>query len=140
MFLNAVIEKTAAGINRARHHDSDGTPLNTLRDQSEREGAKVLVAVESQTHSLFTSHLIGQDNQPLDDSKLVRDLKEFTPEKQSKEVVYKTLECVKKSMNRRDFDDNLIDKVKSTQLNKTYESSNDTTNVSIDDVRAKKQK
>jgi hypothetical protein len=132
--------KTTAGINRARHHNSDGTPLNTLRDQSEREGAKVLAAMERQTTSLFTSHFVDQNNQPLEGSKLLQDLEEFTPKKQPKEQVSKALERVTKSMSRRDFDDDLIEKVKSTKVGNTYESSSDTTNISIDDVGAKKQK
>ena len=132
--------KTASGINRARHHNSDGTPLNTLRDQSEREGKKVLTAMENQTTLLFTSHSINEDSQPSEGSKLLQNLEEFTPEKQSKKQVSKALGRVTKSMNRRDFDDTLIEKVKSTKLDESYESSTDTTNISIDDVGAKKQK
>lgn len=131
--------KTVEGINRIRHHDDGGTPLNTLRDQTEREGTEILNTLEQQTNRLFEAHAIENDR-PSIKSKFLEDLQEFTPKTQPKEKISKALKVVEKSMKRRGFDDKSINKVKRRQRTKNHESKEDSINVSIDDVGAKKQK
>jgi hypothetical protein len=45
-------------LNRFRHQEDEGTPMRTLRDQTEREGARLQEALERQTDQILEQHNI----------------------------------------------------------------------------------
>lgn len=55
--------KTTGSLNRFRHQEEDGTPLRTLRDQTEREGARLHQAIEQQATRLLEEHHIPQSGE-----------------------------------------------------------------------------
>ena len=76
--------KTAANINRVRHQEMGGTPLNTLRDQSAREGSNVLNFLEKKTQQVLQSHEVDGNGHLPEESYLKKALEQYQPMKQPK--------------------------------------------------------
>jgi hypothetical protein len=55
--------KTATSLNRFRHQEADGTPMSTLRDQTEREGSRLQQAIEQQADHLLEAHHIPRNGE-----------------------------------------------------------------------------
>ena len=132
--------KTAANINRVRHQEVGGTPSNTLRDQSVREGSNVLNFLEKKTQQVLQSHKVGGDGQLSEKSCLKKALEQYQPMEQPKRKLKTALNKVKKSMKHHKLNEKLTQQIKPTKLNKLYESEFDSINISVDDVGTKKQK
>jgi hypothetical protein len=55
--------KTTGTLTRFRHQEADGTPMRTLRDQTEREGARLHQAIERQVDRLLEAHHIPRSGE-----------------------------------------------------------------------------
>lgn len=50
-------------LNRFRHQEANGTPMRTLRDQTEREGARLQDAIERQADQILEAHQIPRSGE-----------------------------------------------------------------------------
>jgi hypothetical protein len=55
--------KATGTLNRFRHQEEAGTPMRTLRDQTEREGARLHDAIEQQVGQILEAHQIPHNGQ-----------------------------------------------------------------------------
>jgi hypothetical protein len=121
--------QSSAMINRIRYQEKDGTPSRTLRDNTEREGAKLLEHVEKKSEQILDKH--GFSPKGVCDGN-----KESIPAcqtmvKLSEEKVIEAMEACSHGLR---FEGNL-------SVNTVpYEDPNQTVNISIDDVIVKEQK
>lgn len=124
----ASFRKTSQLINRIRRQEGEGTPSRTLNDHVENEGKQLQEYLEEKTQSIFEEH-------------------GFTPEGQARNLTVGDF-----SINTVTLEDhelgNLVnscdieDGFKASMINNpvAYEEVEETVNISIDDVLAKKQK
>ena len=121
--------QSSAMINRIRYQQQGGTPSRTLRDNTEREGAKLLEHVEKKSEQILDKH--GFNPKGIFDGN-----KESIPAspsmvKLSEEKVTKAIEACSHGLR---FEGDL-------SLNSVaYEDPSQTVNISIDDVIVKEQK
>lgn len=120
--------KTSQLINRIRRQEEGGTPSRTLNDHVENEGKQLQKYLEDKTQSIFKEH-------------------GFTPEGQARNLTVGDF-----SINTVTLEDNELgnlvnscdieDRFKASMINNpvAYEDGEETVNISIDDVLAKKQK
>ena len=147
-FLHGVLDrsyrKTDAAINLQRRQLKGGTPLMTLRDTAEAEGAAVLAEIERETQRAFIEHGFTVEGQPL--VSLASSTSDVEPEKlptQPIEAVQQAWSAISQEMSQRGFTPEQIAKAQPRIEDSSapeYESPEHTTNIFIDDVCIKKQK
>jgi hypothetical protein len=119
-------------INRIRN-ESEGTPVRTLSNIVEMEGAKVQEEVTKMTKNILYDNNFSENGTPNEEAKA----KTYTPNKRKICMNPKIVEAKIKEYNK-DKPDNL--KVSINQQENFYENTENTINASLDDVCVKKQK
>ena len=136
--------KTEMAINLQRRQLKGGTPLMTLCNAAEAEGAAVFAEIERETQQAFIEHgftvegqrLVSADS-PTDDADSVK-----LPT-QAIDVVQQEWSVISKEMSQRGFTPEQIENAQpriEDLYALDYESPEHTTNIFIDDVCVKKQK
>ncbi len=142
--LDRSYRKTGMAFNLQRRQLKGGTPLTTLRDAAEAEGAAVFAAIERETQQAFIEHGFTGEGQP-SVSRNPSTL-DAEPEKlptQPAEKVRREWAVILQEMSQRGFTPEQIANAQPRieELSAPeYESPKHTTNIFIDDVCIKKQK
>lgn len=116
--------KTAKLINRVRYQEG-ATPMRTLRENTEAEGAKILDFMEKKTTKILEKNNFTEEGLP--EKRLEENKPVLIPQEEVKKAIEK---CPL-------LDDEVAEVEKNPVI---YESPNETVNIAIDDVSAKKQK
>ena len=131
--------QTIVRFNRSRHQESGGTPLNTLCDNAQREGLKVLDFITHKTKKTFEEHHFTSEGEPDTDCSVVKEIPEASY--LEGKGLQTALTSVCSEMSTKGFSSDDIATVrKSTVGNEGYENPEGTVYVHIDDVGVKKQK
>ena len=116
-------------LNRQRRQEEGGTRLNTLRDQSEKEGQQVVEYCEKRTDELL-AHVGFTEKGPCALEELGKDMKSEAWDISDAEV--------NKAIKEAEIPKDLHEEVKSNPI--SYEKNDKTVEMSIDGVSTKKQK
>lgn len=119
--------ETTEVMNRMRRVE-EATPMRSLRQQSEREGARLQAHLEEKTRGILSAHGIGSEEQA------VVNKPDFGPaksvEKSAPEIAAAIAACAQDTETRQEMEANPV----------PYEDPNQSVNVSVDDVGVKRQK
>lgn len=118
--------KAADLINRIRHQEG-ATPMRTLRENTETEGAKILDFVERKTTEILKKNNFTKEGIPENKSERYMNEAVVMPEEEVKKAI---TECSLLPEEEAEIEKNPV----------IYESAKETVNISIDDVTTKKQK
>jgi hypothetical protein len=132
--------QTVEHVNRSRHQAVGGTPLNSLRDVTEREGRQVMAFLDCHRERVLRSHRFDADGRPERDAPLVSEVASFVPTRLPDATVNEGLAVIEQTMRQRGLDDALIEAVKHQCYVADYERRHDTVNIAVDDVGVKEQK
>ncbi|MGC1953761.1 MAG: hypothetical protein WA970_14590 [Gammaproteobacteria bacterium] len=132
--------QTAEHLNRSRHQEIGGTPWNSLRDGTEREGGKVIAFLDHHSEQVLSAHRFGLDGCPEPGARQRSELESFEPARLSEQTVAEALAAVEQAMRQRDLAEELIEEVKQQRHGTDYEQHHDTVNIAVDDVGVKEQK
>jgi hypothetical protein len=127
-----------AHLNRYRRQCQGGTPVTTLRDNAQKEGARVLDFLECHSQRVLAEHGFEGDGQPTD--AVVEKATAGADRRQQAEAVEEPLAAVVEEMARRGFSPEQIESARQRAAGAVYEDPAHCTNVSVDDVDVKKQK
>ena len=130
--------KTAAYLNRHRRQAVGGTPLNTLRDAAEAEGAAVLNFLENESTRLLKCHGFSEEGTPLSDTAAGNTAKSL-PATLSREKVGEAWRKVEERMQKQQMSISQIQQA-AQQREAVYEDPAETVNIHVDDVCVKEQK
>ena len=142
--LDRSYRKTEVAFNLQRRQIKGGTPLSTLRDAAESEGAEVFAAIERETQQAFIEHGFTGDGRP--SVFLASSTPDAEPQKlptQPTEAVQQAWSAISQEMSQRGFTPEQIARSQPRIEDSSapeYESPEHTTNIFIDDVCIKKQK
>jgi hypothetical protein len=125
-------------LNRYRRQWQGGTPVTTLQDNAQKEGARVLDFLERHSQSVLQGH--GFDGQGQPSEAAVTKLEAGTDRRLGGEEVEEHLTAMCQEMEKRQFSPAEIAAARSRAAGAVYEDPAHCTNVSIDDVDVKKQK
>ncbi len=120
--------KSSDTLNRIRHQKDGGTPMMTVKDNTEAEGTKVLKAIENKSQRILEKHNFTQEGKFKGDETKYQKVESVTL---AEDKIEKAIEWCEKEVG---LDCNL----KNNPM--IYENPEHTVNVSIDDVKVKKQK
>ncbi len=127
-----------AHLNRYRRQLQGGTPVTTLRDNAQKEGARVLDFLERHSQRVLSEHGFEGDGQPTE--AVADETTAGADRRQKAEVVSEQLTAVVEEMGRRGFSPQQIESARQRAADGVYEDPAHCTNVSVDDVQVKKQK
>jgi hypothetical protein len=127
-----------AHLNRYRRQCQGGTPVTTLRDNAQKEGARVLDFLACHSQRVLSEHGFEGDGQPTE--AVVIEATAGADRRQKAEVVDEQLTAVVEEMGRRGFSPQQIESARQRAAGGVYEDPAHCTNVSVDDVDVKKQK
>jgi hypothetical protein len=127
-----------AHLNRYRRQWRGGTPVTTLRDNAQKEGARVLGFLEHHSQGVLAAHGFEKDGRP--PKAVVDNITAGTDRRQKAEVVDEQLTAVVEEMDRRGFSPEQIESARQRAAGAIYEDPAHCTNVSVDDVSVKQQK
>lgn len=122
--------KTTKRLNRQRRQESGGTPLTTLRDSTEAEGAKVLDFWAVKTDSVLEAMGVDESHPPTPE--LCGPPKRIVKESQAGKAE------VRKALVEAEIPEELQDEVKANPV--PYERQEQSVNICSDGVLAKKQR
>ncbi len=128
----------ARHLNRYRRQWQEGTPVTTLQDNAQKEGARVLDFLERQSQAVLQAHGFNGQGQPNEVS--LAPIKAGTDRRLAAGEVEKELTAVCQEMEKRGFSPTEIDAVRSQAAEAVYEDPAHCANVFVDDVNVKKQK
>lgn len=120
--------KSSETLNRVRHQEEGGTPVMTLQENTEAEGMRVLETIEHKAQNILEQHDFTAEGKYEGDAAKYQKIesRNLTEEK-----VEQAIECCQKKIDIDcDLSKNPVD----------YEDPEYTVNISIDDVKVKKQK
>jgi hypothetical protein len=132
--------QTVMGLNRWRRQLAGGTPLNTLRDGAEAEGAAVLSFLERKGQQVFEQHGFSAAGEPSTGCQAVSQAEAYQPQVQEARTVTSALATVCQDMRQRGLAEALVVEVQQRGLAAGYESAADTVTIHLDDVGVKEQK
>jgi hypothetical protein len=131
--------QTTRVLNRTRHQEVGGTPLNTLRDGAQAEGLKVLDFMDKKTQSILKEHGFDAQGVPEENSAVAPKLGK--PAYLKKPTIQSALTEVVANMNRKKLAASDIAQVQKAASSKAvYEQAEKCVYVHIDDVGVKEQK
>lgn len=128
----------AAHLNRYRRQWQGGTPVTTLQDNAQKEGARVLDFLERHSQSVLQGHGFDGQGQPNEVAQVP--VKAGTDRRLEAVKVEKQLSAVCQEMEQRGFSPAEIAAVRSQGAEAVYEDPAHCANVFVDDVDVKKQK
>jgi hypothetical protein len=132
--------QTVEGLNRWRRQPEGGTPLNTLRDNAEAEGAGVLSFLERKGQQVFERYGFSAEGESQAGCPAVAQAKDYQPQVLETARVASALEAVCQDMRQRGLAEVLVAEIERQAPAAVYESAADTVNIHIDEVGVKKQK
>ena len=142
--LDRSYRKTDVAFNLQRRQLKGGTPLSTLRDGAQAEGAAVFAAIERETQQAFIENGFTGEGQPS------VSFAPSTPDAEHEKLLWQPAEKVQREwavivqeMSQRGFTPEQIAHVQPHIEDSSapgYESPEHTTNIYIDEVCIKKQK
>ena len=91
--------QTSRVLNRTRHQEVGGTPLNTLRDGAQAEGLKVLDFMDKKTQGILKEHGFDAQGVPEENSAVAPKLGK--PAYLKKPIIQSALTEVVANMNRK---------------------------------------
>ena len=97
-------------LNRWRHQEIGGTPLNTLRDGTEAEGTKVLEFLDRKSQRILQEHGFDSQGAPKADCALITQIP--SPDYLKQPVLQPALTAVLDDMNKKGFDVDDIENVR----------------------------
>jgi hypothetical protein len=124
--------------NRYRRQWEEGTPVTTLRDNAQKEGAQVLDVLERHSQRVLADHGFEPDGRAPE--AVVDEITAGVDRRQKAEMVDEQLTAVVEEMGRRGFSPEQIESVRQRTASAIHEDPAHCTNVSVDDVSVKKQK
>ena len=130
--------KTADYLNRHRRQAVGGTPINTLRDAAEAEGAAVLNFLEKESTRLLKRHGFSAEGTPLSEAAAGSTV-ESPPATLSREKVEEAWREVEERMRKQQMSASHIRQA-AQQREAVYEDPAETVNIHVDDVCVKEQK
>ena len=131
--------QSAYVLNRSRHQEIGGTPLNTLRDNAQVEGLKVLDFIDKKSQVILKEN--GFDSQGVPQAHCVVTRKVVKSSYCRKPTIRRALTQVLAEMSQKGFTATDMEHVEEAALSsKVYEQSEKCVYVSIDDVGVKEQK
>lgn len=125
-------------INRFRHQTVGGTPLNTLRDATEREGCKVIAFMDAKTQIILEKEGFSHNGIPTEICPLVN--QNHIHGHASEGAVSAALKLVHKNMRKANMDENMIEEASQLANPSCFEQLHDSVNICVDEVEVKKQK
>jgi hypothetical protein len=132
--------QTVEGLNRWRRQLEGGTPLNTLRDSAEAEGAAVLSFLERKGQQVFERYGFSAEGESQAGCPAVTQAKDYQPQVLETGRVAFALAAVCQDMCQRGLAEALVAEVERQAPTAVYESAADTVNIHIDEGGVKKQK
>jgi hypothetical protein len=126
-----------AHLNRYRRQWQGGTPVTTLQDNAQKEGARVLDFLVCHSQRVLAEHGFNGDGQPT--AAVVGDATTGTDRRQKAAVVDEQLTAVVGEMAKRGFSPEQIESVRQRAAEAVYEDPAYCTTISVDDVTVKKQ-
>ena len=127
-----------AHLNRYRRQWQGGTPVTTLQDNAQKEGARVLDFLERHSQRILASHEFEGQGQPSE--VVVAKVTAGADCRLKAEVVDEQLAAVVEEMDKRGFSPQQIAAARQRAAGAVYEDPTHCTNVSVDDVQVKRQK
>jgi hypothetical protein len=127
-----------AHLNRYRRQEQGGTPVMTLQDNAQKEGARVLDFLERHSQSVLQGP--GFDGQGQPSEAAVTKVKAGKDRRLGAEEVEEPLTAMCQEMEKRQFSPAEIAAARSRAAGAVYEDPAHCTNMSVDDVDVKKQK
>jgi hypothetical protein len=103
--------QTVRGLNRWRRQLVGGTPLNTLRDGAEAEGAAVLSFLERKGQQVFEQHGFSAVGEPSAGCQAVGQAEAYQPQVQEARTVTSVLATVCQDMRQRGLAEVLVGEV-----------------------------
>ncbi len=128
----------AGHLNRYRRQWQEGTPVTTLQDNAQKEGARVLDFLEQHSQSVLQEHGFNGPCEP--NEVALAPIKAGADRRLEANKVEKELTAVCQEMEKRGFSPTEIDAVRSQAAEAVYEDPAHCANVFVDDVNVKKQK
>lgn len=128
----------AGHLNRYRRQWQEGTPVTTLQDNAQKEGARVLDFLERHSQSVLLGHGFNGQGQP--NEMALAPIKAGTDRRLEAGQVEKQLTGLCQEMGKRGFSPAQIAAVRSQAAEAVYEEPAHCANVFVDDVDVKKQK
>lgn len=132
--------QTVGHFNRSRHQEVGGTPLNSLRDGTEREGRQVIEFLDRYSGRVLSTHRFDADGRPEPAAPLFGELESFEPARLSEQTIDEALAAVAHTLRQRGLDEALIEEVKQHSRDADYEQLNETVTIAVDEVGVKEQK
>lgn len=130
--------QTAKLINRSRHQEAGGTPLNTLRDGAQAEGLKVLDFLHRKSQNILKEHEFDPQGVPKPDCADAKLIPAPSPVEQK--ALQSALDDVCEDMRKKKLSAADIEQARKTAGSEIYEQAGQCVYVSIDDVGVKEQK
>jgi len=130
--------KTADSLNRHRRQPMGGTPINTLRDETEAEGTAVLAFLDKESGRILKSHGFSAEGTPLPKA-TIGNAAESPPATLSREKVAEAWRKVEERMHEQQMSASHIAQA-AQQQEAIYEDPAETVNIHVDDVGVKEQK
>lgn len=124
--------QSAKKLNRVRN-EKEGTPVRTLSNIVETEGEKIQAAMLKKTKDILYDNNFSEEGIPIEKGKD----KIYIPDKRKIKLSNKTVEAKIMEYNKGKQEHLQISM---EQKEKFYENTENTVNISIDDVSVKKQK
>ncbi len=132
--------QTVDHFNRSRHQAVGGTPLNSLRDGTEREGRQVMAFLDHHSGRVLKAHRFGANGCPEQSAPRFGEVESFVPSQLAERTVNEGLAVIEQTMRQRGLDDALIEAVQQQCHGADYEQRHDTVNIAVDEVGVKEQK
>lgn len=126
------------GINRFRHQTVGGTPLNTLRDATEREGCKIIDFMDAKTQSILDKEGFSHNGIPTESCPLVN--QNHIHGHASEVTVLAALKLVQENMRKVSMSEDMIEEAGKRANPSDFEQLHDSVNVCVDEVEVKKQR
>ena len=127
-----------AHLNRYRRPWQGGTPVTTLQDNAQKEGARVLDFLERHRQRILAAHEFEGQGQPSE--AWVTKVTAGADRRLKAEVVDEQLAAVAEEMDQRGFSLQQIAAARQRAAGAVYEDPTHCTNVSVDDGQVKQQK
>jgi hypothetical protein len=132
--------QTVGHFNRSRHQEVGGTPLNSLREGTEREGRQVIEFLDRDSGRVLSTHRFDADDRPEPAAPLFGALESFEPARPSEQTLDEAWAAVAHTLRQRGLDEALIEEVKQHSRDADYEPRNETVTIAVDEVGVKEQK
>ena len=123
-----------------RHQEVGGTPLNTLRDATEKEGRQILDFLDAKTQNILEREGFTHEGVPTAVCPVVDKSQHYIHGHVSEDAVFAALKLVQGKMRKDNMSENMIEEAGQRANPSDFEQLHDFIGVCVDDVEVKKQK